>query len=150
MNKATFRLGNLEFSFTDADVCNLDEWIPEDESNPNKIRPWLFHDHGFTLAVVFAATLQDALDIAADEDKLDRYKLIVAELAEIEDDERVSYLGNHGEPYDIEGLDYIALPNIRASFAVQFETEVNKPSQTICGHRGCAREPGHFPGHTDR
>jgi hypothetical protein len=25
-----------------------------------------------------------------------------------------------------------------------------KPSETVCGHRGCTLRPGHIPGHTDR
>lgn len=59
--------------FSDADVVNLDDWISEGESNPHRMRPWLIHDHGFVLAVVFASCEQDALDEACDAGKLARW-----------------------------------------------------------------------------
>ncbi|GAG26907.1 unnamed protein product, partial [marine sediment metagenome] len=61
--------------FTDLDVCQIEDWIPEGEYNPHSVRPWLLHDHGFTVAVCFASSLQDALDIAVDCDKLDQFKV---------------------------------------------------------------------------
>jgi hypothetical protein len=30
-----------EIKFTDADVVDLDSWIPEGEYNPHRVRPWL-------------------------------------------------------------------------------------------------------------
>ena len=49
------------------------DMIPAGEYNPHNIRLWLLHDHGFTVCAVFATSLQDALDIAVDENKMDRY-----------------------------------------------------------------------------
>ena len=60
-----------EIDFTDDDVVNPDDYIPRGESNPHKVRPWLLHDHGFCLCVVFAESLQDAFDEAVDAGKLD-------------------------------------------------------------------------------
>ena len=61
--------------FTDADVVNYDDWIPTPTSkgrsyNPHNVRPFLLHDAGFVLAVVFADCLQDAIDEAVDSGKL--------------------------------------------------------------------------------
>ena len=73
--QATVRVHNCELTFTDSDVIDLDSFIADGEYNPHNVRPWLLHDHGFALAVVFADCLQDALDIAADNGKLDRFQI---------------------------------------------------------------------------
>jgi len=142
-----------EITFSDADVVNLDNWIPAGESNPHNVRPWLFHDSGFVLCVVFADCLQDALDEAVDEGKLDRFKIDVKSLAEREDymtqdvsemaagfdadcveytDENggkwwwavePTFLGNASEPFDIESLGYVELPNPKRSFCAQFDAK---------------------------
>jgi hypothetical protein len=109
-----------EVAFTDDDVVNLSNWIPAGEYNPHNVRPFLFHDHGFCVAVVFAESLQDALDEAADAGKLDRYKIGDHNLADYEAEEGISYLGNASEPFDIESLGTIELPNPHASFVSQF------------------------------
>lgn len=59
--------------FSDSDVVNLSDWIPDGEYNPHKNRPYLLHNHGFVLCVVFADSLQDAINAAVDADKLDRF-----------------------------------------------------------------------------
>ncbi len=71
-----------DIRFTDADVINADAYIPKGDYNPSNVRPFLLHDHGFVLAVVFADCLQDALDIAADAGKLDRYRVADADRAD--------------------------------------------------------------------
>lgn len=139
-----------EIAFTDADVVNPDDFIPLGESNPHKVRPWLFHDHGFVIAVVFADCLQDALDIAADAGKLDRFQIDPKNPLDREDylikdvptpgfypdipafiDEEggkwfwkegyePTYLGNAGEPFDIESLGMEELPNVPFSFVTLF------------------------------
>ena len=111
-----------DIRFSDADVVNPEEFIAaNDDYNPHKVRPWLFHDHGFALAVVFAACEQDALDIAADQDKFDRYAVSADDLGDYgEDGEGLSYLGNASEPYDLEGLGIIELPNPSFSFCALF------------------------------
>jgi hypothetical protein len=127
MAKATYRHDNHDFSFDDSDVCNPDDWIPAGEYNPHNVRPFLLHDHGFTVCVVFASNLQDALDTAVDENKMDRYLIGEAERGDYdynpetgEYGEGVSYLGNAGEPFDIETLGVVELPNPSRSFAAQF------------------------------
>ena len=110
-------------TFSDDDIINPEDFIGKDETNPHNIRPFLFHDHGFTQAVVFAEDLQHALDQAADARRLDQFRIEAFERGDYkEDDSRIVYLGNSGEPHDIEGLDVIELPNPRASWVAQFRT----------------------------
>jgi hypothetical protein len=142
----------LEITFSDADVVNPGDFIPAGEYNPHIVRPFLMHDHGFTIAVVFASNLQDALDEAADNDKLDRYQIDLSD-ASVRDDymsrdvpnspdadvpdfvdseggkwswqesREPAFLGNAGEPFDIEGLDAIELPNPAFSFCALFNAQ---------------------------
>lgn len=111
-----------EITFTDADVVDKDDFIPAGEYNPHNVRPWLLHDHGFVVAVVFADCLQDALDKAVDSNKMDRYLIDKESLINDypEDEEGVSRLGNASEPFDIESLEVIELPNPKFSFAALF------------------------------
>lgn len=110
-----------EITFTDTDVVNPTDFIANGDFNPHRVRPWLLHDHGFTVAVVFADCLQDALDEAADHDRLDRYLVEDKDLAEYgENEDGISRLGNAGEPFDIESLGVEELPNPAFSFAALF------------------------------
>lgn len=106
--------------FTDEDVINLGDWIPLGEYNPHNVRPWLLHDHGFVLCIVFATCEPDALDEAADHDKLDRYLVTDPDLSDYPDEEGLAFLGNAGIPFDIESLGIIELPNPPASFCAQW------------------------------
>jgi hypothetical protein len=134
-----------DFRFNDADVVNIDDWIPWGEYNPHNVRPWVIHDHGFVLAVVFAANEQDALDEAVDHDKLDRYLIkpgegdwqdymtsdptemaagFDPEVPEHVDGGYVrwwwryepSFLGNASEAFDVDTLGIVAMPNPKMSF----------------------------------
>ena len=101
----------MEFRFSDEDICNPDDFIPGGEYNPHNVRGWLLHDHGFTVCVVFADSLQDAIDEAVDADKMDRY-LVTADQADdyggdIYNSDSLAYLGNASEPFDIETLGYV-------------------------------------------
>lgn len=146
MATAKFR----EIQFSDANVVNKEDFIPEGEYNPHRVRPWLLHDHGFVLAIVFASSLQDALDTAVDEGVLDRYEIDPTNEKEREDymvkdvvppgsdpncpdfmdkdggkwwwqeGKEPAYLGNAGEPFDIESLQYEELPNPPFSFVALF------------------------------
>jgi hypothetical protein len=116
MIDATFQ----QIKFTDDDVVNASDFIPAGDYNPHKVRPFLLHDHGFVLAVVFADCLQDAIDIAADADKLDRYRVNEGDMSDYPDDEGVTFLGNASEAFDIEGLDAVELPNPPFSFTALF------------------------------
>jgi hypothetical protein len=106
--------------FSDEDIINKDDFIPAGQDNPHNVHGFLLHDHGFCLAVVFADNLEDALDIAADEGKLDRFLVTEEDLGDYEDEEELSFLGNAGEPFDIEGLGYLELPNPAFSFCKLF------------------------------
>jgi hypothetical protein len=113
--------------FSDSDVVNLDNWIPQGEYNPHNVRPWLLHDHGFVVAVVFADCLQNAIDEAVDEEKMGRYLVTNEDIGDYDDgweDERLSHLGNDGALHDIETLSAIELPNPPSSFCAQFD---NRP-----------------------
>jgi len=116
------------FKFSDEDVCNPDDFIPAGEYNPHSVRPWLLHDHGFTVAVVFADCLQDALDIACDEDKLSSFKVDDDTLKtdyDAEGIEGLASLGNAGELHDIESLGCFELTIPPYSFAAMYAA--NKP-----------------------
>jgi hypothetical protein len=108
-----------EIKWTDLDVVDIDEFIPEGEYNPHNIRPFLLHDHGFVLCVVFASHLQDALDAAVDANKLDHLQIAESEMDDY-NDESLTYLGNAGEPFDIDTLSYIELKNPKFSFAALY------------------------------
>jgi hypothetical protein len=116
----------FEVRFSDADVVNADAFIPSGAHNPHKVRPFLLHDHGFVLAVVFADCRQDAIDEAVDAGKLDRYLVTPDDLKGYENGEGISFLGNAGEPFDIEGLDAIELPNPPFSFVALFNAHREK------------------------
>ena len=121
--------------FTDADVVNPRDYIPAGEYNPHNVRPFLLHDHGFMLAVVFAQHLQDAIDEAVDADKLDRYLLnaedphhradygTTNEAGEWDWNDSVSFFGNAGEPFDIDTLGALELPNPPFSFVALFNAK---------------------------
>lgn len=110
-----------QISFTDEDVINPDDFIPKGESNPHSVRPYLLHDHGFVLAVVFASCLQDAIDEAVDAGKLDRYMVRPEDAEDYPNEEGISFLGNACEAFDIESLSAIELPNPKFSFVALFE-----------------------------
>jgi hypothetical protein len=116
-----------EISFSDEDVANPDDFIPAGGYNPYKVRPFLLHDHGFVVAVVFASNLQEALDIAVDENKLDGFAVSEKELTDYgPEEEGITRLGNAGEPFDIESLEVIELPNPKWSFVALFNNVENK------------------------
>jgi hypothetical protein len=140
MSKTIVRYNNCELSFTDDDVLDIENVLFEGDYNCHKRHLWLIHDHGFTICVVEADSLQDALDEAVDADKLDRFQIHpenesdrddymtsdVSEMAAGYDPECPEYvdadgvkwwwkvepasLGNAGEPFDIDSIGYVALP----------------------------------------
>jgi hypothetical protein len=115
-----------EITFADSDVVNKTDFIPAGEYNPHNVRPWLIHDHGTTICIVFAANEQDALDTAVDEDKLDPWQISESEMADYgPEGEGITYLGNAGETFDIETLGMIELPNPPFSFVALFNARSN-------------------------
>ncbi len=111
-----------EIQFSDADIVNEGDFIPAGQSNPHNRRPFLFHDHGFALAVVFADCLDEALDEAADAGKLDRYLITECDRGDYKDENGISFLGNHGREFDIESLGICELPNPGFSFVALLQS----------------------------
>ena len=142
-----------EIKFSDEDVVNPDDFIPAGGYNPHKVRPFLLHDHGFVICVVFADCLQDALDEAVDAGKLDRYQIDPTDpndrddyMVKDMDPQKIlimgfdptqpefvgpdgskwwwniepTFMGNASEPFDIEGLSVVELPNPPFSFCALF------------------------------
>jgi hypothetical protein len=118
-----------DVKFTDSDVVNPDEYDPhafnkEGHKRTGAYVPFLIHDHGIVVCVVFASCEQDALDEAADNDKLDRYLVRPGQFEEYGGEDKVfetcALLGNAGESFDIEALAIIQLPNPRMSFVALF------------------------------
>lgn len=107
-------------SFTDADVVNPEDFVPDGETNPYNVHGYLLHDRGLTLAVVFADHFGDALDVAVDARKLDRFRVSEEDMGDYPDEEGLSFLGNASEPFDIEALGVEVLPNPRLSFVALF------------------------------
>ena len=118
---AKFNVNGYDMQFSDTDVVNPLDFVPAGETNYRNSRPWLLHDQGFTLAVVFASCEQDAVDEAVDAGKLNRFMIAEGDMADYGDEgEGIAYLGNAGEPFDIESLGIIELPNPAYSFAAMF------------------------------
>lgn len=118
--KFTTHNGNYEFSFSDSDVANLDEY--DYQVDREDARLFFLHDHGFCVCVVLETNLQDALDKAVDENKMDRY-LVTEEnlLADYDSDETgITRLGNASEPFDIQSLGVIELPIPKLSLVALF------------------------------
>jgi hypothetical protein len=103
-----------EVSLCDADILNPAEYVPPGEYNPYGLKPWAIGNEYGLLVVVLANNEQDALDLAADADRLKIQALSEEDLAERTDadgnEEGVIRLGNASEPYDSEDLWIAALP----------------------------------------
>jgi hypothetical protein len=106
-------LNNHEFDIKDSDIVN-----PDDYDYTENI--YLLHEHGFVLCIVNANNEGDALDIAADESKLDRFKADIEELNGISvkefNNRAYSHLGNDCALYDTESIGIIQLPNLELSY----------------------------------
>lgn len=147
-SKVTYR--NLDFQFSDSDIVNPDDFIAQGEYNPHNVHPFLLHDSGFPVAVVFADCLQDALDIACDENKLDRY--LIPEPSNTpgsnensplcaddyptlgtQNEEGITRLGNASEPFDIDTLGVVELRNPPFSFCALFNAATDETRQAVSG-----------------
>lgn len=124
MGRATFRENGYDFTFGDSDIVNLEEYLQDSVGRPHPMmRAWLFHDHGFTLAVAFATHEAAALEAAADSEKLEHFMLTYDEVKEYERDGRednISYLGADEEAYDIGTLGIVPLPIVPFSYVALF------------------------------
>src|SRR5262249_44228884 len=99
------------------------DFIPAGEFNPHNVHGFLLHDHGFTVAVVFASNLQDALDEAADAGKLDRFQGSEEDMGEYPEEEGVTFLGDGSEGCVVGSLSVEELPNPRFSFVALFNAQ---------------------------
>jgi len=150
MSKTAVKFQNVCLSFTDEDVVDLSDINYAGEYNPHNQMMWLLHDHGFTLCVVMASSLQNALDIAVDNDKLDRFQIDPEDSSdrkvylttneagqdpdspEYVDDEGVKYwwsgepafLGNASEPFDIESIGFVSFDLPKRSVVSLYGEEV--------------------------
>ena len=127
--KTIVRANNFEFSFTDEDVIDKDSVdCFEGSYNPHSTRLWLLHDAGYTLCVVQADCLQDAIDNAVDAGKLERYLVSESEMGDYDNEVGLAFLGNAGEPHDIESLGYVELPPPKQSLTRLYGESVNAAS----------------------
>jgi len=113
--------------FTDEDVVNPDDFASYSTgSNPYNMHPFILHNHGFTICIVLASNLQDALDEAVDNNKLDSFLIDEADYADYamdSDNPTCAFLGNAGEPFDIDCISYIELPMPEFSLCRLLEEE---------------------------
>jgi hypothetical protein len=97
--------------FTDADVINPNDLeLYATGSNPHNVRCFLLHDHGFSIGVAIAESLQDALDEAADAGKLDSFEVQEEDFDNYgmrTDSPTCSFLGNYCKGYDVEAVSAI-------------------------------------------
>lgn len=128
MKTVKINANNLEFSFSESDIVNPEDCLFVGDTYHHKVRGWLLHDHGVTLCVVFAHSLNDAIDIAVDAEKLERYRVREEDAADyggdIYNSESVHFLGNAGETFDIETLGYVEFAGPTRSITDQFADEV--------------------------
>ena len=115
------KFANFELTLSDSDIVNPDEI---DSGYPL----WILHDHGFVVCAVWADHLQNAIDEAVDEDKMDRYLIDESDYAEYgvnTDESTCTFLGNACEPFDIEMLGYVELapPKTRSNCAELAEVQ---------------------------
>ncbi len=112
--------------FSDDDVVN-----PDDFNAWNKPRVFVFHDHGFVLGVVIQPNLQDAFDELADSGNIDHLMasegvLVFDESMQCDigpDGEQLTRLGNASEPFDVETVNFIELPEPKFSLVALLEAE---------------------------
>ena len=124
-----------EIQFDNSDVVNPDDFIPAGSFNPHNIHPILIHDHGFTVAIIFAEHLQDALDIAVDNGKLDAFLIEEKDYGDYilgpdqTEESTCTFLGNASEPFDIDTIGSLDLPNPKFSFTALFNEAQKEESK---------------------
>lgn len=110
--KTSITIGNFDYQWSEEDIVNEGDMIPYGEFNPHSVRPFILHDAGFVIAVVFSASLQDAIDEAVDHGKLDRFQIQEADYGDYainSENPTCDFLGNASEPFDIESLGVVHL-----------------------------------------
>jgi hypothetical protein len=112
----TLHAGNYDYPYAAEDFVNPEYY-------DRKGKAYVFHDAGFVQAIVFSEypsyCEQDALDEAVDSGKLDHFQVKPEDMGDYQTGEdsdgnpeydRIAYLGNAGEPFDIETLDWLIIP----------------------------------------
>jgi hypothetical protein len=99
--------------FSDDDVVNPNDFADYSTgSNPHNMHPFILHDHGFPICVVLASNLQDALDEAVDNNKLDSFQILEEDFADYDiesENPTCAFLGNASEPFDIDCISVVEL-----------------------------------------
>ena len=85
-------------------IANPEDFIPKGEYNPHNIHAFLICNEYGLLCIAYASHLQDALDIAVDANMLDSMLLTGEDLEDYQEHSEPAYLGNAGEPFDIDYL----------------------------------------------
>ena len=114
------------FKVTSEMIVNPYDYTPTGKFNPHSVRPWLIHNEYGPLCVVFASCEQDALDEAVDNDRLDSCLIPEADYADYgvwTDNDRSAHLGNAGEPFDLDYIGMVELPNSAFADMIPQESE---------------------------
>jgi len=126
--KHTIKTSHGEFEFDSSRVVNPESYIPNGGFNPHNVHPFLIHNEFGVLGVVYAESLQDALDEMVDADKLDSCLVSDEDYREAEAEGRedeYARLGNAGEPFDLTYIGAVELPNAQYGDVENSETEAN-------------------------
>lgn len=92
------------FTIDGKDILLNDPQLPW-EYNPHRIKLWLIGDETGPLACVWASGASDALDALVDADRGDNILIDEEDMDDYKNDQGeydVAYLGNAGEPGDLE------------------------------------------------
>lgn len=119
-----FKHNGMDFQFSDKDICQNPGDMEFSDSKYHSLgepyKYFFIHEYGFCVAMVCATNLQDALDIAVDNDKLDSFLIGEKDYKDYDvrgNNPTCTFLGNAGEPFDIDSLQVIELPIPKFSLA---------------------------------
>jgi hypothetical protein len=95
------------------DVINPDELLWDMEQRAERKDPighlYVMHDHGFVVCVVYEESEQEAIEEAADQDKLDRWKVTDVDRGDYTGEQMEELFWFDGDAYDLEGMDIVEL-----------------------------------------
>ena len=80
-------------------LANPEGFIPKGSYNPHNVHAHLLCNEFGLVTIVYASHLQEALDIAVDENRLDSFQIDESDI-----NEDTAFLGNASEPFDITYL----------------------------------------------
>ena len=132
MNKIKFfGQGQSEIEI-DSDCVLANNVTFEGEYNPYKTRLWLIHNEYGYIAAVWADNEQDALDTAVDNGLLDSCLLSEEDLKDFDEDD-ICYLGNAGEPFDLQyiGMESLSTSSIPVSTLLKFAEARGAGAKTL-------------------